>query len=206
MFYSALIEVGFIFAGATYSSIALPFLVAAVYFIQKYYLRTSRQLRHLDLEAKTPLFVCFRETANGLPHIRAFGWSQQQFERSLALLDDSQKPYYHMFCAQRLLTLALAVTVAVVGLVVLGIALYVKNSSSPAAVGLSYMVIMQFANTVTITVKRWTEMEVSLGSIARSRSFVEDTPLEKDPEGCVAPENWPRAGHVEFKNVTASYG
>jgi ABC-type multidrug transport system fused ATPase/permease subunit len=38
-----------------YVSIAYPFLLALLWLIQKYYLRTSRQLRLLDLEAKSPL-------------------------------------------------------------------------------------------------------------------------------------------------------
>ena len=34
---------------------AYPLIFSALYFIQKFYLRTSRQLRLLDLEAKSPL-------------------------------------------------------------------------------------------------------------------------------------------------------
>jgi ATP-binding cassette subfamily C (CFTR/MRP) protein 1 len=32
-----------------------PVLIGVLYFIQKFYLRTSRQLRFLDLESKAPL-------------------------------------------------------------------------------------------------------------------------------------------------------
>ena len=38
-----------------YVSIGYPILIGVLYGIQKYYLRTSRQLRFLDLEAKSPL-------------------------------------------------------------------------------------------------------------------------------------------------------
>jgi len=38
-----------------YLAICYPFLLAVLYFIQKVYLRTSRQLRFLDLEAKAPM-------------------------------------------------------------------------------------------------------------------------------------------------------
>lgn len=38
-----------------YMVISYPFLMAIMYVIQKFYLRTSRQLRLLDLEAKSPL-------------------------------------------------------------------------------------------------------------------------------------------------------
>ena len=42
-------------SSSPYLAIAYPFLFAILYGIQKFYLRTSRQLRLLDLEAKSPL-------------------------------------------------------------------------------------------------------------------------------------------------------
>ncbi|MAD85040.1 MAG: hypothetical protein CL912_18935 [Deltaproteobacteria bacterium] len=59
--------------------------------IQKYY-RTSRQVRILDLEAKSPLYTHFIETLSGLPTIRAFGWSSSFISQNLNLLDASQSP------------------------------------------------------------------------------------------------------------------
>lgn len=158
MVFYTIIELGFVLAGAPYATIALPFVMGIVYGVQNYHLRTSRQLRHLDLEAKTPLFVCFKETANGLPHIRTFGWSEPQLQRGLALLDESQKPYYQVFCAQRWLVLVLDLTVAGVALVIVGLALHVRNSSSPAAIGLAYLVLINFGATIAKLMQRFTEM------------------------------------------------
>jgi ABC-type multidrug transport system fused ATPase/permease subunit len=42
-------------AASPYLAIGYPFVMVAMYFIQNFYLRTSRQLRLLDLEAKSPL-------------------------------------------------------------------------------------------------------------------------------------------------------
>lgn len=38
-----------------YMGASYPFLFVLLYFVQKFYLRTSRQLRLLDLETKSPL-------------------------------------------------------------------------------------------------------------------------------------------------------
>lgn len=38
-----------------YMAVSYPFIVALLFIVQKFYLRTSRQLRLLDLEAKSPL-------------------------------------------------------------------------------------------------------------------------------------------------------
>jgi ATP-binding cassette subfamily C (CFTR/MRP) protein 1 len=40
---------------AKYFAATLPAVAGIVYLLQKYYLRTSRQIRLLDLEAKSPL-------------------------------------------------------------------------------------------------------------------------------------------------------
>lgn len=65
-----------------------------IYMIQKFYLRTSRQMRHLDLETKSPLYRLFTETASGIITVRALGWKKDLTKEHLHNLDHSQKPYY----------------------------------------------------------------------------------------------------------------
>lgn len=58
LFYSLFIVVGqaaVLFTSSLYIAISYPFLAALLYVLQKFYLKTSRQLRFLDLEAKSPL-------------------------------------------------------------------------------------------------------------------------------------------------------
>lgn len=203
--FSTIVEFGFVLAGSAYATISLPFILGIVYFVQKYYLRTSRQLRHLELEAKTPLFICFKETASGLPHIRTFGWSEAQLQRNLALVDESQKPYYQMFCAQRWLVLVLDLTITAVVAIIVAVALNVENSSSPASVGLAYVTMINFGGTIAGVVQRFTEMEIALGSISRTRAFVEDTPREKSSDLVKVSDSWPEKGKIQFQGVTAKY-
>jgi ATP-binding cassette subfamily C (CFTR/MRP) protein 1 len=72
----AIIQVIFICLSASYFAIVLPFVAIVVYILQKFYLRTSRQIRLMDLEAKAPLYTNFLETLSGLVTIRAFGWTK----------------------------------------------------------------------------------------------------------------------------------
>lgn len=43
-------------------TISLPFSAAVVYVVQKVYLRTSRQLRFLELESRSAVYSSFLET------------------------------------------------------------------------------------------------------------------------------------------------
>lgn len=203
---SSCIEMGFVFAGASYASLAMPFVGGALYFIQMYYLRTSRQLRHLELEAKAPLFVYFKETTNGIEHIRSFGRTSSQLEQGLQLLDASQRAFYQLCCVQRWLLVVLDLTVAATAVVITAIALYVRNSSSAPSIGLSFLVLIEFGDTLSRTVNFWTNMEISLGSISRIKAFVDSTPQEKDTASPAAiSEHWPEHGRIDFTNVTSRY-
>lgn len=81
-----------ILAGSSYTSAALPFLAVTVYLLQRFYLRTSCQLRYMDLEAQAPLIDAIQETMDGVSAIRAFGWQSASHRKFLNLLDRSQRP------------------------------------------------------------------------------------------------------------------
>lgn len=74
-------------------------------------------MRHLDLEAKSPLYRQFTETMNGVITIRAFGWKSAFLQENHKLLDYSQKPYYLLFCIQRWLAVVMDLFVAGIAIV-----------------------------------------------------------------------------------------
>lgn len=80
-----------------YIGIAVPFLCAIFWVIQHVYLRTSKQLRTLDLEAKAPLCAHFWQSASGLASIKAFGWTEDYREMNIQLLRRAGC----VFCKQR---------------------------------------------------------------------------------------------------------
>lgn len=59
----------------------------------------------------------------------------------------------------------------------------------------------------TILVISWTQLETSLGAVARTKSFVETTPLEEqgEPKESLSYE-WPTTGSISFNDVCAKYG
>lgn len=71
--FMALAQAILIAIGAQYIGIILPLILLTLYILQKIYLKTSRQLRLLDLESKSLLYTHFTRTLIGLTTIRAFG-------------------------------------------------------------------------------------------------------------------------------------
>ena len=191
---------------ATYFLAAVPITIFALYAIQRYYLRTSRQMRFLDLEAKAPLYSHFQETLGGLASIRAFGWGDQFTQQNLDLLDQSQRPFYLMFCIQRWLAVVLDLLVAGLATVLMVIVVSLREKIDPALVGLGLLNVMTFNVYLTQLVQMWTQMETSIGAIARLRDFVKTTDNERQKEESLEPEEeWPHEGALEISHFAASY-
>ena len=191
---------------ASYFLATMPAALVSLWILQKFYLRTSRQIRLLDLEAKSPLYAHFLESLDGLVTIRAFGWTKHFEEKNLELLDTSQKPYYLMYCIQRWLSLVLDLIVTGMAIVLMVLVVQLRDKISPGHVGLALLNVMSFSETLASIIKNWTQLETSLGAIARIKDFAATTANENtSSEIQPVPENWPVYGTIEFKNVSASY-
>lgn len=92
-------------------ALTLPFTFLTIYFIQRFYLATSRQLRFLDLETKATVNASFLETLQGVDTIRAFGWQRPIITDNVKKLDLSLRPWYLMMCLQRWLNVIMDLTV-----------------------------------------------------------------------------------------------
>ncbi|KAK0130214.1 hypothetical protein ONS96_014922 [Cadophora gregata f. sp. sojae] len=194
-------------AAVGYFAAVLPLIVGVLYLIQRFYLRTSRQLRLLEIETKAPIFSHFMETLSGLVTIRAFGWTEAYRNKNLRLLDASQKPYYLLLCIQRWLTLVLDLIVAGVAILLVILAVFLRHKISPGLLGIALVQVTSLGQTLAALIMQWTTLETSLGAVARIKSFSEDTPSELLEGEDGAPDSqWPAQGHLIFEGVSASYG
>ena len=146
------------------------------------------------------------ESLSGLATIRAFGWEKSSIASNIRLLDQSQWPFYLLFCLQRWLTLVLDLVVAGLAILLLTLATQLHGLSGPGFTGVALFNLASLAQTMTTTVTTFTLMEVAMGAVARIKKFRQETPTESLPaEDGMPPDDWPSRGHVEFRDVTASY-
>lgn len=191
---------------SVYAAIAFPVILLSLYGIQKVYLRTSRQLRILDIEAKAPLLSHFTDCLSGLVTLRAFGWQDAMEERSLKILDYSQRPFYSMYSAQRWLTLTLDLVVAGIAAVLIILVVALRGTLNAAYVGVALFNVILFSQTVKLLVQFWTNMETHIGSVVRVKDFT--SKVEKEDLSCennAVPATWPSRGGIEFRSVSAAY-
>ena len=200
-------QMALISTGSSYMALTVPFTLLAIYGIQNVYLKTSRQLRYLDLENKSSLFTHFTETLDGLATIRAFSWETKAKETFDRHLDHSQKPYYMLFCIQRWLNLVLDLMVTALAVVVMALAVSLNSTTTAGLLGLSLNNILGFNKSLSTLVTSWTSLETSLGAVARVKTFAENTESEeKLDESYDPPAGWPLSGSIEVHSVSATYG
>ncbi|QGA17379.1 hypothetical protein EYB26_005050 [Talaromyces marneffei] len=89
---TVLVNMAIICTLGKYLGASIPLFGLILYFLQSYYLRTPRQVRLLDIEAKAPPYAHFLETIHGISSICAFGWDEQFRNKSQFLLNRSQRP------------------------------------------------------------------------------------------------------------------
>ncbi|KAJ5498183.1 ABC transporter integral membrane type 1 [Penicillium expansum] len=169
--------------------IALPALLAVFYMIQKFYLRTARQLRLLDIEAKAPLFSTFLELISGLTIIRAFGWQADFDHRN----------------RERWLNLVLDLVVAAVAIMVVAIGVRTQGQVDAGFMGIALVNIVQLSISIKafpLTGPIWKSPSVRYLAFGHSL----DAPLSNaDETGTALSAGWPEKGRIEFQNVTAQY-
>lgn len=185
----------------------LPIYCFLIYIIQKVYLRTSRQLRYLELESKSAVCSSFFETVEGLATIRAFGWQQNYLERNTKSLDFLQRACYIFMCLQRWLNVTLDLAVAFIALIVISLAVFYSTEDASADVGIALNMVLVTNTTLLRLIGSWTTLEVSVGAAARLKELEDRVPNEEDcAVKTVVPCDWPSAGSLTLKGVRVSYG
>ncbi|KAF7186796.1 ABC multidrug transporter B [Pseudocercospora fuligena] len=191
---------------AVYILAALPVLLAVLSILQIVYLRTSKQVRQLDLQSKAALHAKIAELHEGLETIRAHKLQQAKHISFLDKLEHSQQPFYIMYVIQVWLQLVLNFIVAGLCTAVIGLSVGMRNSTSASGIGLSMLSLVTLGQSLEDLMEPWTQMETSLAAISRIKCFEADTPQEHRGADVVdVPSDWPRNGSLHLQRLWVTY-
>lgn len=144
----------------------------------------------------------------GINVIRAMRWQVPFQTRLQELLNQSQKPFYMLFCIRQWLQLVLDCIVMGLAVVLVSLVVSLRGQFSAGSIGVALNLILVFNQDLMQFIKSWTVLETSIGAVARIQDFVESTPSEEKQEAelSTVPPQWPERGDLTFNRVTASYG
>ncbi|KAF5984310.1 ABC transporter [Fusarium coicis] len=204
--FKLLVQATLLFSAQKLLAATLPLCVSVVYVVQRVYLRTSRQLRLLQLESQSAVYSSFLESVEGVVSIRSFGWVKQAESNNMECLDRSQQPAYILLSLQMWLNIVLDLVIASMAVILIALAVFSEGSTTAGQIGMSLNIVLVANSTLLALVTSWTNLEISLGAISRLKTLEADTVAEEQsPSGAEVPEYWPSRRAVEVRDLTVSY-
>ncbi|KAJ0426972.1 P-loop containing nucleoside triphosphate hydrolase protein [Aspergillus carlsbadensis] len=176
---------------------------------QKYYLRTSRELKRLDSVTRSPIYAHFQESLGGVSTIRAYRQEERFSLESEWRMDANLRAYFPSISANRWLAVRLEfigsiIILAAALLAVIAIATGTKISAGSVGLAMSYA--LQITQSLNWIVRQTVEVETNIVSVERVLEYA-SLPSE-------APEvifknrpaiGWPAQGAVSFQNYSTRY-
>ncbi|GFN98305.1 multidrug resistance-associated protein 1 [Plakobranchus ocellatus] len=181
-------------------------LLCFYYFVQRFYVATSRQLKRLESVSRSPIYSHFGETVTGAVTIRAYGQEQRFIKDSQTKVDDNQICYYPSIVANRWLAIRLEVVGNLIIFFASLFAVLGREDLSPGIVGLSITYAMNVTQTLNWMVRMTCELETNIVAVERIKEYTE-TPTEAAwvIEHNRPSSNWPDKGEVQFKDYQLRY-
>lgn len=190
--------------------IALIFPLGALYlWIQRYYLRTSRELKRLDSVSRSPIYAHFQESLSGISTIRAY---QQQKRFSMEnewRVDANLRAYFPSINANRWLAVRLEFIGSVIILAAAGFAIISVSGGSglsAGTVGLAMSYALQITQSLNWVVRQTVEVETNIVSVERVLEYAR---LPSEAPEIISkhrpPVSWPPKGAVSFNGYSTRY-
>ncbi|XP_035519694.1 canalicular multispecific organic anion transporter 2 isoform X1 [Morone saxatilis] len=181
-------------------------LMVFYWWVQRFYVATSRQLKRLESVSRSPIYSHFSETVTGCSVIRAYGRHSAFVLMSDMKVDDNQKSYYPGIVSNRWL----GVRIEFIGnCIVLFAALFAvtgKETLNPGLVGLSVSYALQVTMSLNWMVRMTSDLENNIVAVERVKEYSETkTEAPWEVEDKKPPPEWPMEGNVAFQDYSVRY-
>jgi len=178
-------------------------------YIQRYYLRTSRELKRLDSVSRSPIYAHFQESLSGISTIRAYRQQKRFIKENEWRVDANQRAYYPSISANRWLAVRLEFLGSVIILAAAGFAIISVSTGSGLSaglVGLAMSYALQITQSLNWIVRQTVEVETNIVSVERVLEYAR---LPSEAPDVISkhrpPTSWPAKGAVSFKNYSTRY-
>nr|XP_033799380.1 canalicular multispecific organic anion transporter 1 [Geotrypetes seraphini] len=180
-------------------------LAILYYFVQRFYVATSRQLRRLDSVTRSPIYSHFGETVSGLSVIRAYGHQERFLQYNEKTIDINQKSVYTWIVSNRWLAIRLELVGNCTVFFSALFAVLGKSTLNAGIVGLSISSALNVTQTLNWLVRMSSELETNIVAVERVDEYIKvenEAPWETNQN---VPSTWPDKGEMQFIDYKARY-
>ena len=192
--------------GSPYFTLAILPLAFLYFYVQRYYLATSRELKRLESTTRSPIYSHFSETLNGVASIRAFDQSQNFIKENERRLNDNQLAYYPTIASNRWLAIRLEAVGSMVVLLAALFAVVSFGKVDSATVGLTVSYALTITQTLNWMVRMSCDLEANIVAVERAKEY---THIKTEAPAIIPenrpPKSWPSRGEIEFRGYSTRY-
>lgn len=195
-------------------SVPIPFflviiliLVIIYFFVLRYHLATSRQLKRLESISKSPIYTHFNESFEGRAIILSSKQENRFIEELQSKVDHNQKFNYLFMISNCWLGIRLELIGITIILSISIFCIVYRNSLSSAIVGLLLNYAFLIIQQMNLLVRSSSILESNIVAAERiDEYFNEDPEFDEQSLSENVLMNWPTSGMIEFENYSAQYG
>ncbi|KRZ88108.1 Multidrug resistance-associated protein 1, partial [Trichinella sp. T8] len=188
-----------------FAAVIVPIAIL-YYFLQKIYIRSSRQLKRIESVTRSPVYSHFQESLTGAAVIRAFQVQERFIFESERRLDENQTSFYQNEVSNRWL----AVRLELIGnFLVLMAAIFAvisrEDKISAGIVGLSVSYALQITQSMNYAVRMTGDLETNIVAVERTNEYMHtptEAALTSDER---LPNDWPTNGSIQFSDYKLRY-
>ncbi|XP_072433975.1 ATP-binding cassette sub-family C member 4 isoform X2 [Chiloscyllium punctatum] len=180
-------------------------LAIVFFFLRRYYLKTSRDIKRMESSTRSPVFSHLSSSLQGVWTIRATK-TEQQFQAKFDEHQDLHSGAWFLFLStSRWLAVRLDILCAVfVSIVAFG-SIIIANKLDAGQVGLALSYAVTLMGMFQWGVRQSAEVENLMTSVERVQDYTElesEAPWESHKP---LPNGWPHHGAIVFENVNFGY-
>ncbi|KAM3535756.1 hypothetical protein MY4038_001032 [Beauveria bassiana] len=193
--------------GSPFTLIGLPILLPLLFFLQKFYLSTSFQLRSLRVAAQAPMLEMVSALLEGRTTILALRQEQYTARVMSDRIQRGLKIGYLFSAVQIWVTLMLGLLNGCLAIALATLLIGLGGSKSVAWGGLALVNIIRLGQDNMLLMNWWTSFESEMASMDRIYGYIHLTPQERRQAlDMRPPSDWPKRGSIRLDNLSLAHG
>ena len=176
------------------------------WFVQQLYVASSRQLRRLESNSRSPIYSLFGEIISGVSTIRAYNLEHKFILDNQVNVDHNQACYLPSLAASRWLSIRLEMLGNIIILFAALFAVLGRGTLDPGLVGLSLNYASQITMSLNMLIQQTSQIETSMVSVERIKEY-QDSIEQEAPYSLPLqdPKDWPQYGEITFDHYKTRY-
>ncbi|KAF9566218.1 hypothetical protein EC968_003800 [Mortierella alpina] len=191
--------------------ISIPFILSAFAGLRYLYMNSSRQVKRIDSQSRSPIYSHLTETLDGLVSVRAFCRTGQFLDEHIKTQEDNGRAFFTYLAMARWLGYLLDVVSAFfLGITAIA-CVAARDTQQAAKAGLALSSVIGLCGQLQWAVRMSVEAAILMVSVERMVEYSHVQPEESDrrrfnPDGSsVVPNGWPMEAKVTFTDMSLTY-